>query len=78
MPFIAGETIHKRLEREKQLPVQDAVRIAHQVATALDYAHQQGIVHRDIKPENILLQNGEALVADFGIARAITEGGGRS
>jgi serine/threonine-protein kinase len=75
MPFIAGETIHKRLEREKQLPVQDAVRIAHQVAMALDFAHQQGIVHRDIKPENILLQNGEALVADFGIARAITEGG---
>ena len=76
MPFIAGETIHKRLEREKQLPVQDAVRIAHQVAMALDFAHRQGIVHRDIKPENILLQNGEALVADFGIARAITEGGG--
>src|SRR5690349_524424 len=76
MPFIAGETIHKRLEREKQLPVQDAVRIAHQVAMALDFAHQQGIVHRDIKPENILLQNGEALVADFGIARAITDGGG--
>ena len=75
MPFIAGETIHKRLEREKQLPVQDAIRIAHQVAMALDFAHQQGIVHRDIKPENILLQNGEALVADFGIARAITEGG---
>ena len=76
MPFIAGETIHKRLERERQLPLQDALRIAYQVATALDYAHKQGIVHRDIKPENILLQNGEALVADFGIARAITEGGG--
>jgi eukaryotic-like serine/threonine-protein kinase len=76
MPYIAGETIHKRLEREKQLPVQDAIRIAHQVAMALDFAHQQGIVHRDIKPENILLQNGEALVADFGIARAITDGGG--
>jgi eukaryotic-like serine/threonine-protein kinase len=76
MPFIAGETIHKRLEREKQLPVQDAIKIAHQVAMALDFAHQQGIVHRDIKPENILLQNGEALVADFGIARAITDGGG--
>src|SRR5580765_1239195 len=76
MPFIAGETIHKRLERERQLPLPDAVRIAYQVASALDYAHRQGIVHRDIKPENILLQNGEALVADFGIARAITEGGG--
>ncbi len=76
MQFIAGETIHKRLEREKQLPLPDALRIAYQVASALDYAHRQGIVHRDIKPENILLQNGEALVADFGIARAITEGGG--
>ncbi len=76
MQFISGETIHKRLEREKQLPLPDALRIAYQVASALDYAHKQGIVHRDIKPENILLQNGEALVADFGIARAITEGGG--
>ena len=76
MPFITGETIHKRLERERQLNVQDAVKIAFQVASALDYAHRQGIVHRDIKPENILLQDGEALVADFGIARAITEGGG--
>src|SRR6185436_15839691 len=73
MPFITGETIHKRLERERQLNVQDAVKIAFQVASALDYAHRQGIVHRDIKPENILLQDGEALVADFGIARAITE-----
>jgi serine/threonine-protein kinase len=76
MQFISGETIHKRLERERQLPLPDALRIAYQVASALDYAHKQGIVHRDIKPENILLQNGEALVADFGIARAITEGGG--
>src|SRR5512146_167993 len=76
MPFIAGETIHKRLERERQLPVADAVRIAYEVALALEHAHRNGIVHRDIKPENILLQNGEALVADFGIARAITEGGG--
>jgi serine/threonine-protein kinase len=76
MQFIAGETIHKRLERERQLPLPDALKIAYQVASALDYAHKQGIVHRDIKPENILLQNGEALVADFGIARAITEGGG--
>jgi eukaryotic-like serine/threonine-protein kinase len=76
MPFISGETLHKRLERERQLPLSEAVRIAAEVASALDYAHRQGIVHRDIKPENILLQNGEALVADFGIARAITEGGG--
>ncbi len=77
MPFISGETLHKRLERERQLPVSEAVRIAAEVASALDYAHRNGIVHRDIKPENILLQNGEALVADFGIARAITEGGGQ-
>src|SRR5262245_13956437 len=76
MPFISGETLHKRLERERQLPLTEAVRIAAEVASALDYAHRNGIVHRDIKPENILLQNGEALVADFGIARAITEGGG--
>jgi serine/threonine-protein kinase len=76
MPFIAGETLHKKLERERQLNVTEAVRIAAEVASALDYAHRTGIVHRDIKPENILLQNGEALVADFGIARAITEGGG--
>jgi serine/threonine-protein kinase len=76
MPFISGETLHKRLERERQLPLSEAVRIAAEVASALDYAHRNGIVHRDIKPENILLQNGEALVADFGIARAITEGGG--
>ena len=76
MPFIAGETLHKKLERERQLNVNEAVRIAAEVASALDYAHRTGIVHRDIKPENILLQNGEALVADFGIARAITEGGG--
>src|SRR5690348_12955470 len=76
MPFIAGETLHRKLERERQLNVTEAVRIAAEVASALDYAHRSGVVHRDIKPENILLQNGEALVADFGIARAITEGGG--
>ncbi len=76
MPFIAGETLHKKLERERQLNVTEAVRIAAEVASALDYAHRIGVVHRDIKPENILLQDGEALVADFGIARAITEGGG--
>jgi serine/threonine-protein kinase len=76
MPFIAGETVHKKLERERQLNVNEAVRIAAEVASALDYAHRTGIVHRDIKPENILLQNGEALVADFGIARAITDAGG--
>ena len=76
MPFVAGETLHARLQRERQLPVDIAVRLACEVASALDYAHKNGIVHRDIKPENILFQNGEALVADFGIARAITEGAG--
>jgi serine/threonine protein kinase/tetratricopeptide (TPR) repeat protein len=77
MPFIAGETLHKLLERERQLAVPDAVRIGVEIANALDYAHSQGIVHRDIKPENVLLQDGHAVVADFGIARAITEGAGQ-
>ena len=76
MPFIAGETLHARLLRERQLPVDVAVRLASEIGSALDHAHREGIVHRDIKPENILLNNNSALVADFGIARAITEGGG--
>jgi len=71
MPYVAGETLRQRLEREKQLPVTDAIRITAEVADALDYAHRQGIVHRDIKPENIMLSEGHALVADFGVARAI-------
>jgi TolB-like protein/Tfp pilus assembly protein PilF len=72
MPYVAGETLRARLQRERQLPTHDAVRIAREVALALDYAHQQGVVHRDIKPENILLTaDGQALVADFGIARAL-------
>ncbi|MBK8249845.1 MAG: protein kinase [Gemmatimonadetes bacterium] len=78
MPFIAGESLRDRLEREQQLPVADAVRIASQVASALDYAHRQGVIHRDIKPENILLHDGSALVADFGIALAAAQtAGGR-
>ncbi len=76
MPFMEGESLRQRLDREKQLPVDDALEIARQVAAALAYAHGQGIVHRDIKPENILLHEGEALVADFGIARAVTAAGG--
>jgi predicted ATPase len=68
MPFVAGDTLRAMLSREKQLAISDALRIAEQVASALDYAHRQGVLHRDIKPENILLQEGEALVADFGIA----------
>ena len=76
MPFVEGETLRDRLNREKQLPVADAVRIATEVARALDYAHRHGVVHRDIKPENILLHDGQALVADFGIALAVSKAGG--
>ena len=72
MPLVEGESLRDRLKREKQLPVADAVRIASEVASALDYAHRRGIIHRDIKPENILLQDGQALVADFGIALGVT------
>jgi serine/threonine-protein kinase len=76
MPFIDGESLRDRLNREKQLPVDDAVRIAREVASALDYAHRHGVIHRDIKPENILLHDGSALVADFGIALAASKTGG--
>src|SRR4030095_9558007 len=76
MPFIEGESLRDRLRREKQLPVDEAVRIATEVASALDYAHRHGVVHRDIKPENILLHDGSALVADFGIALAVQSAGG--
>jgi eukaryotic-like serine/threonine-protein kinase len=71
MPYVAGETLRARLTRERQLPVAEALSIAIQVAGALDHAHREGIIHRDIKPENILLQDGEAVVADFGIALAL-------
>jgi Tol biopolymer transport system component len=70
MPYVEGESLRQRLEREHQLPVEDAIRIATEVAGALDYAHRHGVIHRDIKPENILLHDGSALVADFGIALA--------
>jgi TolB-like protein/tetratricopeptide (TPR) repeat protein/tRNA A-37 threonylcarbamoyl transferase component Bud32 len=78
MPFVDGEALRARLDREKQLPLEDALRIARQVADALSHAHRQGVVHRDIKPENILLAGGHARVADFGIARAVTAAGGAS
>ncbi len=76
MPFIEGESLRHRVDREQQLPIHDALRITRESAEALDYAHRHGIVHRDIKPENILLLGGHALVADFGIARAVSEAGG--
>ena len=76
MPYVEGETLRSRLDRDKQLSIADTVRIASEAADALEYAHGRGIVHRDIKPENILLQNGHALVADFGIALAVAQAGG--
>jgi eukaryotic-like serine/threonine-protein kinase len=76
MPFVDGESLRDRLRREIQLPVDEAVQLAHEVADALAYAHEHGLVHRDIKPENILLSGGHARVADFGIARAFEAAGG--
>ncbi len=78
MPYIDGESLRARLEREQRLPLEEAVRIALEVADALSYAHAQEIIHRDIKPENILLSGDHAWVADFGIARAISAAGGHS
>jgi len=76
MPYVAGESLRQKLERQTQLPIEEAIETTRQVASALDYAHRQGVVHRDIKPENILLQEGHAVVADFGIARALRVAGG--
>jgi len=76
MPYVEGETLRDRLKRETQLPLEDALAITREVADALTYAHGHDVVHRDIKPENILLESGHALVADFGVARAITAAGG--
>src|SRR5437773_3938542 len=76
MPFVEGESLRDRLDREPQLPVEDALQIAREVAEALAYAHDHDVVHRDIKPENIMLSGGHAIVADFGIARAVSAAGG--
>jgi serine/threonine protein kinase/tetratricopeptide (TPR) repeat protein len=76
MPFVEGESLRDRLDKEQQLPIHDALRITRESAEALQYAHEHHIIHRDIKPENILLLGGHALVADFGIARAVSEAGG--
>src|SRR5215475_1630155 len=76
MPYVVGETLRARLNREQQLPVDEAVRIASAIASALDYAHGAGVVHRDLKPENILFQAGQPVIADFGIALAVSNAGG--
>jgi eukaryotic-like serine/threonine-protein kinase len=76
MPYVEGESLRARLEREKQLPIDEAVRIAVAVASALEYAHGHGVIHRDLKPENILLQSGQPVIADFGIALAVSNAGG--
>src|SRR5687768_11131073 len=76
MPFVEGETLRARLQRERQLPVDEALRITLGIASALHYAHQHGVIHRDLKPENILLQAGQPVVADFGIALAVSNAGG--
>jgi eukaryotic-like serine/threonine-protein kinase len=76
MPYVEGESLRGRLQREKQLSVPESLRIAREVLSALDYAHRHGIIHRDIKPENVLLHDGQALLADFGIALAVQAAGG--
>jgi serine/threonine-protein kinase len=76
MPYVEGESLRERLNREKQLPIEDAIQITREVADALDFAHRHDVVHRDVKPENILVAAGHARVADFGIARAVSTAGG--
>ena len=76
MPYIQGETLRSKLDRETQLGIEEAVRITREVADALDYAHRHGVIHRDIKPENILLHDGRPMVADFGIALAVSAAAG--
>ncbi len=78
MPYVEGESLRERLQREGRLPIEDALEIARAVAAALDYAHRQNVVHRDIKPENVMLHDGEAVVTDFGIAKAVTAAAGQN
>src|SRR4029079_4817922 len=75
MPYVEGESLRERLDRDHQLPIEESVHHARSIASALDYAHRQGIVHRDIKPENVMLYEGEAMVMDFGIAKAVSVAG---
>ena len=76
MPFVEGESLRERLDREHELPVHDATRILREVVDALAKAHRQGVVHRDIKPDNVMLSDGHAVVTDFGIAKAVSEATG--
>ena len=78
MPFVDGQSLRDRLNQVRQIPIDEAVKIARDVAAALDYAHRHGVVHRDIKPENVMLSEGEAIVTDFGIAKAVSAAGGES
>jgi serine/threonine-protein kinase len=71
MPYVEGESLRERLEREQQLPVDDAVQITREIADALAFAHERGVIHRDVKPANILLEAGHVVLADFGVAQAV-------